>query len=79
MIIINSIETSYGYNVRASIKSNNVQLTCEVKTFIEHMLKEQPEMMNAVISELMPVITESTYNMDPDIYKMYSEVVEDML
>lgn len=79
MIIIDSKEMSDGYSVSILMKSNKLELTCEVKTFLERMLKEEPELINAVISELMPVITESTYNMDPDKYKMYSEVVEGML
>ena len=79
MIKIDSIKTSYGFNVKVSFNSGNVQLICEIKTFIEGLIKEQPEMINAVISELMPVIEESTYNMDPDKFRMYSEIVEVML
>lgn len=79
MIKIDSVKTSYGFNVKASINSSNVQLTCKIKSFIEHMLKDQPEMMNAIFSELMPAIEESTYNMDPDKFRIYSGIVEGML
>ena len=79
MIKIDSVKEPYGYNVKVLVDSNIVQLTSEVKTFIEGMLKEQSELMNAVISELMPMITESTYNMDPDKFRMYAGIVEDML
>lgn len=79
MIKINSVKTSYGFNVEVSFNSSNVQLICEIKTFIEGLIKEQPEMINAVIYELLPMITESTYNIDPDKFRMYSGIVEDML
>lgn len=79
MIKIDSVKTAYGFHVEASYNSSNVQLICEIISFIERMLKDQPEMMNAIFTELMPVIGESTYNMDPDKFRMYAGIVEDML
>lgn len=79
MIKINSEQICDGYDVSVLIKSNKLQLTCEVKTLLERMIKDESELLNAVINVLMPTITESTYNMDPETYAVYVKILENML
>lgn len=79
MIKINSEQICDGYDVSVLIKSNKLQLTCEVKTLLERMIKDESELLNAVINVLMPMITESTYNMDPETYAVYVKILENML
>lgn len=79
MIEILSTPEAKGYKVSLNIQSAKDQETVEIYTFIKFMLSHDPELMNAVLSELMPDITESTYNMDPDRYSAYQLVLEEII
>lgn len=79
MIEILSTPDVKGYKVSLNIQSAKDQETVEIYTFIEFMLSHDPELMNAVLSELMPEITESTYNMDPARYSAYQLVLEEFI
>lgn len=76
MIKIEGREIDNNYSVRVSISSHKLQEVCEIYSFIKFMLSHDPEILNAVLDELMHEITESTYNMDPERFEMYKNVLE---
>ena len=78
MIQINSEPYIKGYNVRIDINSNLERECCELFAFIQFMINHNPEMLNAVLDELMPEVKESTYNMDPEMFAVYKMLFEGM-
>ena len=76
MILIKSEPDVKGYKVSLKIQSNKEQELCEIYTFIAFMVNHDPEMINAILDELMHEITESTYNMDPEIFEVYKSILE---
>ena len=78
MILINSEPYDEGYKVRVGIMSNKEQECCELFTFIRFVIKHDPEMLNAVLDELMSEVTESTYEMDPEQFAAYKMLLEGM-
>lgn len=78
MIKIEGNEQNNQFDVRILIESNKLQECCEVCGFLRFMIDHDPAMLHAVLDELMNDITESSYNMDPERFEMYSNVLEDM-
>ena len=76
MISITSKPDNNGYIVSLSIQSSKDQETYEIYSFIKFMIVHDPEMINAILDELMPDISESTYNMDPTRWAAYKIVLE---
>lgn len=79
MIEILSIQDNKGYKVSLNIQSAKDQETIEIYSFIKFMLSHDPEMINAILDELMPDISESTYNMDPYRWAAYKMVLENII
>lgn len=78
MITIISQPDVKGYKISLKIQSDKDQETCEIYAFIQFMISHDPEMLNAILDELMPEISESTYNMDPSRFAAYKMVLEEI-
>lgn len=78
MITIMSKPDVKGYKVSLNIQSSKEQETCEIYAFLKFMIGHDPEMINAILDELMPDISESTYNMDPERWAAYKMVLEEI-
>lgn len=78
MISIISKPDGDGYKVSLSIQSSKDQETYEIYAFLKFMIGHDPEMLNAILDELMPEISESTYNMDPERWEAYKIILEDI-
>lgn len=78
MIQILSEQYDNGYKVKLKFQSNKDQECCEIYTLFSFMIKHDPAMFNAVLDELMPDVTESTYNMDPEKFAAYKMLLEDI-
>ena len=78
MISITSKLDGNGYKVSLSIQSNKDQETYEIYAFLKFMICHDPEMLNAILDELMPDISESTYNMNPERWAAYKIILEDI-
>ena len=78
MISITSKLDGNGYKVSLSIQSNKEQETYEIYAFLKYMIGHDPEMLNAILDELMPDISESTYNMNPERWAAYKIILEDI-
>ena len=76
MITIMSKPDVKGYEVSLKIQSNKEQELCEIYTFIAFMVNHDPEMINAILDDLMHEISESTYNMDPARWAAYKLILE---
>lgn len=76
MITIMSKPDVEGYKVSLKIESNKEQELYEIYAFIAFMVNHDPEMINAILDELMHEISESTYNMDPERWAAYKMVLE---
>ena len=78
MITIMSKPDDNGYKVSLSIQSKKDQETYEVYAFLKFMIGHDPEMINAILDELMSDISESTYNMNPERWAAYKMVLEEI-
>lgn len=76
MIKIEGNEQNNQFDVRVVIASNKLQEIYEVSGFLQLMIKDEPALLNAVLDSLMSELTESTYNMDPEIFEMYTKILE---
>lgn len=76
LITISSNEQNNQFDVCILIESNKLQECCEVCGFLHFMINHDPAMLNAVLDQLMTEITESTYEMDPERFEMYKNVLE---
>ena len=76
--IIGKPDDNNGYKISLNIQSSKEQETCEIYAFIAFMLNHDPEMINAILDELMHEISESTYNMDPERWAAYKMLLEEI-
>ena len=76
--IIGKPDDNNGYKISLNIRSSKDQETCEIYAFLKFMIGHDPEMLNAILDELMPDISESTYNMNPERWAAYKIILENV-